>query len=207
MSYSIEIIRKSEQKTNCWSGGTTTQLAIYPKDASYNDRNFKWRISSAKVETPESTFTSLSGFWRLIMIIDGQMHLEHENHHSISLNPFEQDSFSGEWTTHSYGKVTDFNLMMTGGCKGKLIAIELLKGKNIKIIDSHELYANEFTLSTEGFYCVNDHVSITIAEKEIVLQKGDLLLINLEKTSQKLPLRIFNKTQNAIHIIRINVIY
>ncbi|QZY54937.1 HutD/Ves family protein [Crassaminicella profunda] len=208
MSYSIEIIRKSEQKTSSWSGGTTTQLAIYPKDASYNNRNFKWRISSAKVETTESIFTPLPSFWRLIMIIDGQMHLEHKDHHSISLNPFEQDSFSGEWTTHSYGKVTDFNLMMAKGCKGNLEAIEILEEENIEIVDIHDLYTNEFTISTEGFYCINHHVSIVIDQKEeILLQKGNLLLIHMKSPSQKLPLKILNEIQKTIHIIRVSVVY
>ena len=36
MCYSIELIRKEEQKTTNWSGGTTTELAIYPKDAIYS---------------------------------------------------------------------------------------------------------------------------------------------------------------------------
>lgn len=33
-----------------WSGGTTTQLAIFPPGASYADRDFLWRVSSAAVE-------------------------------------------------------------------------------------------------------------------------------------------------------------
>ena len=34
----------------------------------------------------------------------------------LSLKAFEQDSFSGEWKTTSFGKVIDFNLMMAQGC-------------------------------------------------------------------------------------------
>lgn len=30
-----------------WSGGETTQLAIYPEHASLSKRDFLWRISSA----------------------------------------------------------------------------------------------------------------------------------------------------------------
>ena len=30
MSYNIEIIRENQYKTSKWSGGTTTELYIYP---------------------------------------------------------------------------------------------------------------------------------------------------------------------------------
>ena len=46
------------------------------------------------------------------MIIEGQLLLEHEGHHNATLKALEQDSFSGDWTTTSFGKVTDFNLML-----------------------------------------------------------------------------------------------
>ena len=36
--------------TTTWSGGKTTQLAIAPDGASYAERAFLWRISSATVE-------------------------------------------------------------------------------------------------------------------------------------------------------------
>ena len=125
MSYNIEIIRKKQHKTSEWSGGTTTELYIYPKDSLYGDRNFKWRLSSAKVEVEQSTFTSLPGISRLIMVIEGELLLKHEGHHNAVLKAFEQDSFSGEWTTTSFGKVIDFNLMMAQGYKGKLEAISV----------------------------------------------------------------------------------
>ena len=36
MSYNIEIIRKNQYKTSEWSGGTTTELYIYPVDSQYS---------------------------------------------------------------------------------------------------------------------------------------------------------------------------
>ena len=105
MSYNIEIIRKNQLKTSEWSGGTTTELYIYPKDSLYGNRNFKWRLSSAKVEAEQSTFTSLQGISRIIMVIEGELLLKHEGHHNAVLKAFEQDRFSGEWTTTSFGKV------------------------------------------------------------------------------------------------------
>ena len=45
----MELIKKNQYKTTQWSGGTTTELLIYPSTSKYSERNFKWRISSAKV--------------------------------------------------------------------------------------------------------------------------------------------------------------
>lgn len=193
MAYKIEIIRKAEQKTINWSGGTTTELAIYPKDASYVKRNFKWRLSSAIVNAEESLFTSLPGFWRLIMIIDGEILLKHEGHHDIYLKPFEQDSFSGDWVTRSYGKVRDFNLMTAEGYSGELKAIEL----GIEKEDGYsiELNACEYNEVTQFFYCAKGNISFYINDENSEnLYDGDLLLIN-------------SSEQSNIETIRLNALY
>lgn len=164
MGYSIEIIRKAEQNTSIWSGGTTTQLAIFPKDAVYSERNFLWRISSAKVEVEESLFTHLPGIWRWIMVLEGELRLEHEGHHKAILVPFEQDSFSGDWTTRSFGKVTDFNLMMAHGCEGELEAIRLEKGETRR---TSPIATKTSMKVTEAIYCVMGKMSILLGGAEI----------------------------------------
>jgi environmental stress-induced protein Ves len=47
---SVWIISRENQITDSWSGGTTTQLAIYPENSSYQQRNFLYRISTATVD-------------------------------------------------------------------------------------------------------------------------------------------------------------
>jgi len=66
MSYEFELIKKEQLQVLKWSGGTTTQLAIFPKDAVYDERNFKWRLSTASVEVSESVFTKLPNIKRII---------------------------------------------------------------------------------------------------------------------------------------------
>jgi len=95
----VKIIRKADQKTTEWSGGTTTQLAIFPETASYNQRDFLFRISTAKVETETSEFTSLPEVLRTIMILDGTLTLHHEGQYSKTLQKFGTDSFDGGWKT------------------------------------------------------------------------------------------------------------
>ena len=68
MKNTIKIIRNNEYETNLWTGGTTTQLLIYPEGSEYCHRNFKLRISSAKVHAMESVFISLPGISRIIII-------------------------------------------------------------------------------------------------------------------------------------------
>lgn len=112
----------------------------------------KWRISCARIDIDESTFTLLPAISRIIMIIDGKLKLKHEGHLKVKLSPFEQDSFSGEWNTKSYGKVTDFNLMMNPECEGSLEAILVNKKQSINIICGDK---KEFDNMSNSFYCVN----------------------------------------------------
>lgn len=71
-------ISAEDMSSSVWSGGTTTEIAIYPEKAKYAERDFVWRISTAKVELHESDFTPLPDYERLIASIDGVMLLSHE---------------------------------------------------------------------------------------------------------------------------------
>ena len=73
MCYTVKIIHDSDYKTSNWSGGTTTELAIYPLDSNYKNLDFKWRLSSAKVELEESTFTYLPNTNRFILSLDNPL--------------------------------------------------------------------------------------------------------------------------------------
>ncbi|WP_318617777.1 HutD family protein [Sporosarcina sp. YIM B06819] len=205
MSYSIQLIRKNEQTSNEWSGGLTTQLAIYPEDADYKERNFKWRISSAVVELEESVFTVIPGIHRLIMVIDGEMTLEHEGHHHIHLKPYELDRFSGSWTTRSFGKVRDFNLMLAEGCSGDLKAIPVEKGGYYETISMNNSDGRQ---TAEAFYCVNGQIHMTIDNQEaIVVEEGDLILVNRERPETNIPIKLFNKAAASANVIRASVIF
>ena len=121
----MNIITSGQHRTSTWSGGTTTELAMFPPCASYTARDFAWRLSTAVVTAPESTFTSLPGYHRLLMVLEGKMKLEHAGHHQVTLLPFEQDSFSGSWLTRCTGTGRDFNLMLADGWQGSLQAMRL----------------------------------------------------------------------------------
>src|SRR5688572_3384171 len=117
---SIEQFTSDSRTTINWASGTSTEIFIYPYDGSFADLNFLFRISTATVEAEESTFTFFEGITRHLMILKGELELIHEGRYTKHLKPFDQDTFSGEWSTSSKGKVTDFNLMLKAGATGSL---------------------------------------------------------------------------------------
>lgn len=121
------LIRKltpGDYETSVWSGGTTTQLWINPYEASYSDRAFLWRISSAAVEDETSTFTPLPEYERCIATLEGSIVLRHDGGEAIPLDPYQVHRFDGGAVTVSSGRCRDFNLMLRKGqAEGRLEAI------------------------------------------------------------------------------------
>ncbi len=108
-------LRQTDYKTALWSGGTTTEIFIWPPDASYAARQFAFRISSARVDLPESDFTPLPGVDRFITPLSGSFTLIHPGKAPVTMAPLDGPyRFSGQIPTHCVGTATDFNLM----CKG-----------------------------------------------------------------------------------------
>ncbi|MBU2699400.1 environmental stress-induced protein Ves [Sporomusaceae bacterium BoRhaA] len=205
MPYSIEVVRSTEQYTTNWSGGTTTQIAIYPRQADYGQRTFIWRLSSAKVELEHSTFTSLPGISRILMVLDGQIRLVHVGHHHAELKSFEQDSFSGDWCTQSFGKVRDFNLMMASNCKGRLTALTV--EAKVSIQSFGDIYSERHQHASV-FYCVDSNIQCVFNEKYIYkLQAGDALILHSEQSSDKLNLKLSNGQSELAHVIQVDLQY
>lgn len=117
-------INKSAQKTTTWSGGTTTELLIYPEGSDFKKHDFDYRLSIATIEVSSSDFTRLPETNRTLLLLEGELKLIHENHHESFLMPFSQDSFSGDWNTHSIGIAKDFNLMTKGTTKGAVHVLD-----------------------------------------------------------------------------------
>lgn len=126
-----------------WASGTSTEIFIFPTDASFTERNFLFRISTATVEADESVFTYFEGITRHLMILHGELELIHEGRYTKHLKPFEQDTFSGEWSTRSKGRVTDFNLMLKQGAirrGGSLTAHHISQRKTLSLTASGDYY-------------------------------------------------------------------
>ncbi|WP_461631050.1 HutD/Ves family protein [Labilibaculum euxinus] len=166
----IEIKKADDFNTINWSGGTSTQLYIYPPTSDYQRRDFDFRLSTAMVEVEESDFTSLPGVSRKIMILDGAIEIIHENRYSKKLGKFDTDSFEGDWKTSSIGKCIDFNLMTRGTSKGEIKALSIEKKQIVNLpLDK----ATDFLIG----YIFSGEISLTINQKIHQLQQGNLLVI------------------------------
>ncbi|MCE3295121.1 MAG: hypothetical protein K0R65_835 [Crocinitomicaceae bacterium] len=111
----MQILPFSQQPTSAWAGGTTTELFLSPENASFKERNFDFRISTANIETEHSVFSDLSGYCRYLLVLDGMLQIRHEEHYEKKLYQFDYDIFDGSWKTESEGRVRDFNIMYRTG--------------------------------------------------------------------------------------------
>ncbi len=108
-------LTSQDYSVGSWSGGSTTEIFIWPRGASYAAREFAFRISSARVDLEESDFTPLPGVRRYITPISGGFTLTHPGQPPVVMGPMAAPyAFSGETPTHCVGRATDFNLMLKG---------------------------------------------------------------------------------------------
>jgi environmental stress-induced protein Ves len=190
----LEVIRKSELIPVRWSGGTTTQLAIFPKDASYIDRNFQFRLSTSEVSVDESVFTFLPGVSRVLLVLDGELRIFHPGRYAKALKKFDSDTFMGDWQTRSTGKATDFNLMTTVSIHGHLEGISLKKGssRSIELSENHDV---------AGIYAYKGEYIIQVADHRVELLTGDNLLIFTDNKTD--ILRISSKVSGELVLAEI----
>ncbi len=170
------IIKPEDFVTGVWAGGTTTQIAIYPEDASYSERNFIFRLSSATVDTDRSEFTHLPDYDRWLMILEGSARLVYGNDREITLRPYKCDAFDGGENTVSYGQVTDYNLMLRKGGEGSMKAVKL--DENIQKI--RLLPRGRYTNGFAGVFLRGSHARITVWGNEFEIENGCQLLLIFE---------------------------
>ena len=168
----IKKYEKADFNTGVWSGGTTTQLAIYPKHTQYGDRNFLWRISSATVAVEESDFTLLPDYDRVLVVLDGEVVLAHKDLRTIRLEKYEQDKFCGGCETKSYGKITDFNLMVRKGNEGFVETIDVQS----EFLKLNMVKYETLKRTSQTFYCTEGFCTLTINDELVMIKARELLV-------------------------------
>ena len=166
----VKLLKAAAFVSNNWSGGITTELFIHPSTASFKKRNFDFRLSTATVEVEKSTFTPLKGVARTLMVLEGKMALQHENHHSKALQKFDFDCFEGGWKTKSEGTCVDFNLMTRGKTKGELDGVALKQGVEFN-------YTAQLNFSHEYIYIHKGGFKVNWGDESFQPTTGDLLEI------------------------------
>lgn len=166
------LLTEKDYITKDWSGGTTTQLAIAPEGAQYADRNFLWRISSAKVALDHSDFTALPDYNRFLIVLAGNLDLKVGGEARATLPRLTVYPFDGGVHTESWGKCTDFNLMIRKGCcKGEVRPLTLGAG-NTMILPREG--CGDYPELTLALFCVSG--TLTVSGTGLTARPGDLLL-------------------------------
>ncbi|MGV6862183.1 MAG: HutD family protein [Putridiphycobacter sp.] len=181
----MKIIKKEEVVSKKWSGGTTSQLYIYPEHAQYQKLNFDFRLSKATIDVDHSIFTPLPGVKRKLFLLDGEIELIHKNRSKIKLKPYEYADFLGDWETTCLGKATDFNLMMTGRVNGNYLVYTTQDTPTLNHTIQHD-----FTI----YYVISGQLSFldsTILKGELlILERHDFEAIELALNEQTKILKI-----------------
>lgn len=193
----VKHLSYQDYKVSHWSGGKTTELFIYPLTADYQKRDFLFRISSATVEEERSDFTYLQQIDRVLILLKGEMKLVHEGHYTKALAPYDQDSFEGDWHTISYGKATDFNLMIKRTLRKQVDVITVP-------VAMKETIDNKKTNWLRGIYCAEGQIEIMIDEAEnYTLREGELLLVWQE--GESIIYKLHNRANQEAKLITIEI--
>jgi len=165
----ITFVPKIQQQRNSWSGGTTTQLWIWPENASYADRTFDIRISTATIDVPESVFSDLTGYTRHLMSLTETLTLFIDDLEPFELQPLTCFTFDGGSSVRSIGEATDFNVMLKPYFKATLTAFNCL------IADTHV-----FKGTLIAIYCLGGSLDVQWDSTHQTMETGDFLVIKDE---------------------------
>jgi environmental stress-induced protein Ves len=172
----ILLYKERDNKVSRWSGGITRQLAIFPEDRVFANRDFGWRLSTAEVEKEETEFTHFPLYDRILMVLEGEVILSFEGERVSRLRRLEQDRFGGEVKTRSFGLIRDFNLIYRKGGDAYLEAQELVQEARPLAEETH--LSDEYEMESRFFYCFNGYSVLLINGKEHVLKEGDTLVVH-----------------------------
>lgn len=172
----IKVINQQDCLVSTWSGGTTTQLYIYPEGLTAKDE-FLFRISSATVVPGEAIFSDFSKYQRFLTLLKGEMYLQHDSKKAERINPFEKVFFDGALQTKSYSDeaIVDFNIIWH----------KELQVPQIEIVDAR-LEARRLTCKGHIFiynYEKNAKISF-VGQKICSLEAGELLVSKLENSCE-----------------------
>ena len=169
------------QMVTDWSGGQTRELYLAPAGTSYAGCDFTLRLSSATVEVPESHFTHLPDYNRLLMPLVGTVKLQHDGGPVKTLPPLAVDAFSGGAATDSWGQCRDFNVMLRRGSGYRAAVKGYPTGREPLAI---ALCGHDFLYAAQGSYRWQAAGKQLLAEGGLlVLQRpGELQLLPQDET-------------------------
>ncbi|WP_166924523.1 HutD family protein [Flavobacterium poyangense] len=161
----IHLLPKENSTASIWSSGLTYEYMIYPKTASYSDRDFVFRISSATIEQEPSAFTKFKGYHRYLVMLDNLLDIEVNKENKV-YKKHEIMEFSSDDEVTSYTKGMDFNWMVS----------EKIRNHKLKLANGDQDCNAQIV-----FLFSLDTTVLKINEKPYALKPYDLLLIENQK--------------------------
>ena len=162
--------KSSHYKTVKWDGGYTWEMYIYPEDAIDENLDFDFRAALTMRLTESGVYRKFPGYKRQVMLLDGDLHVTHRDHHDIILGQYEQDVSMGDWASEYVGKGTELSLLTRDQCAGEL--------KLLYCGDKLELDNGQFT----SFYSLTDGAKLRFTNQGKVykeeLARGDYVIVS-----------------------------
>lgn len=174
------IVDAYKQKASDWAGGITRELY---KVHSPNSSQYDIRISMAEINDSPSDFTCLPGIQRTLVLLDGNLELEH-NGSREPLKQFGISKFLGDWNTRSHGRARVLNIMSPKN-------IDLMHSTNVLYDHTSSITANvkldalfiaSGTLSIEDMSCHTNTL--------LILNQGDTYRLHFTDQDSILHVRI-----------------
>ena len=181
MKYQLH--KKEDFQVSRWMGGETCEIAIWPASANYLERNFIWRLSSATVELDESDFSRLEDYDRVLMVLEGEVVLSHEGQRVARLAELEQDRFDGAYKTRSFGKITDYNLMVRKGNEGYL---DLLYPVETAAVCG-STFETAKPCAAHTLYCHEGYVVVGCGGQSVMVPQGQQLVMHFDLEAGEKP--------------------
>jgi uncharacterized protein len=167
----VSLLNPNNYKKSVWNGGQTTELFIFPKESSYQERNFQIRISVAQVKDPISQFTHLQGIQRNLLLLEGCLLLSVQTKGEQLVLPGDEISFDGGTKIDCKGKGTDFNVMTNGN--------QLVSCQYQKIETGERLQLDQSNAGQLLFFYVHDgSIVVSINEREYQLKQEMSLMVD-----------------------------
>lgn len=171
------LLKQEDYKVSDWDGGTTKEMAIFPENANYSERDFLWRLSSAAVEKDEAQFSELPDYDRVLMVLEGEVVLSYEEQRVARLKALEQDRFDGGWKTTSFGRMTDYNLMVRKGNEGYLDLVFPEKEKKVYKFSEESSEPR----AVYALYCREGYAVVSAGSESFMIREGEQLVLQGDK--------------------------
>ncbi len=176
----VEKYKTSDYQETSWSGGRTTQLYLFPAQSSYGERNFQFRLSTASMDTEQSTFTSLPSYHRILLSLDQTIVLQDmSSEEQVTLAPYHIHRFEGEQSIQCVGKAQDFNIIFDDSIQADLQVMD----ENKWVVECEGDFQFIYALVNLDFHIEGWGSGHLAAKELLVVETNELPPLNLHLTA------------------------